>query len=339
LSWIRSPLLHFLSIGMALFVADGLREALVPFTRFATFAPFLPLATEQDPAPLQIEIDAARLDMLEQGFVTQMGRAPDPDESVRLLAAEVDEEILYREALARGLLERDGGVQTRLIQKMLFLDGAAGIENAGELLRRAKQLGLDQDDIVVRRILVQKMRLFGSTLEESERPSWESIAARYAQTREAFREPDRISFVQVFLSADERLGATQGDAEALRRRLLDGSIGDEAAISLGDPFPLGHRFSRRSERDLTRSFGSAFGAQALELSPGRWSQPIESAYGRHLLRVQSRKPGQIPDLEAVADRIRRDLERELRDAKLKTLLRDLRKRYEVVVIDASKELG
>jgi len=209
LSWIRSPLLHFLSIGMALFVADGLREALVPFTRFATFAPFLPLATEQDPAPLQIEIDAARLDMLEQGFVTQMGRAPDPDESVRLLAAEVDEEILYREALARGLLERDGGVQTRLIQKMLFLDGAAGIENAGELLRRAKQLGLDQDDIVVRRILVQKMRLFGSTLEESERPSWESIAARYAQTREAFREPDRISFVQVFLSADERLGATQ----------------------------------------------------------------------------------------------------------------------------------
>jgi hypothetical protein len=294
---------------------------------------------EQDPAPLRIDIDAARLDMLEQGFIAQMGRAPDPDESGRLLAAEIDEEILYREALARGLLERDGGVQTRLIQKMLFLDGATGIENAGELLRRAKQLGLDQDDIVVRRILVQKMRLFGSTLEDSERPSWDSIAARYAQTREALREPDRISFVQVFLSADDRQAATQGDAEALRRRLLGESIGSQTAISLGDPFPLGHRFGLRSKRDLARSFGSAFGAQALELSPGRWSRPIESAYGRHLLWVESREPGQIPGLEAVADRIRRDLERELRDAKLKTLLRDLRKSYEVVVIDASKELG
>ena len=330
MSWIRSPLLHFLSIGMALFVVDGLRDAL------ATPAP---LASKQDPAARQIEIDAGRLDMLEQGFITQIGRAPDPDESMRLLAAEIDEEILYREALARGLLQRDGGVQTRLIQKMLFLDGESGIENAGELLRQARELGLDRDDIVVRRILVQKMRLFGSTLEESERPSWESIAARYAETREAFREPDRISFVQVFLSADRRLEATLEDAQALRLRLVEGPFGDETAISLGDPFPLGHRFRLRSERDLTRSFGSAFGAAALELSPGRWSQPIESAYGRHLLWVDAREPGQIPGLEAVADRIRRDLERELREAKLKALLRELRKRYEVVVIDASKELG
>lgn len=309
---------------MALCLADSWRDA---------------TTTQQDSTPARIEIDATRRDALTQAFISQMGRAPDPEALGRLIDAEIDHEILYREALARGLLERDGGVQTRLIQKMLFLDGASEIENAGERVRKARELGLHRDDVVIRRILIQKMRLLGSALEERERPSREAIVARYAATRKIFREPDRLSFVHVFVSADERPGSALEDAQALRNRLRGESIQRDSAISLGDAFALGHRFAQRSERELARSFGSAFGAAALALSPGPWSMPIESAYGQHLVWVESREPGQIPSLDAVFKRIRLSLEQEFRDAKFRALLSDLRKRYEVVVIDAAGDLG
>jgi hypothetical protein len=325
LSWLRSPLLHFLALGVLIFVANEVREGLrVPDDASAT---------------RRIEIDAARIETLEREFITQMGRAPDADELAGLLTAEIDEEILYREALSRGLLERDGGVQTRMIQKMLFLEGKTEIEDARALLDRARELELHRDDIVVRRILVQKMRLLGSMLDAEERPSAEDIASRYAETRESFREPDRISFGHVFLSADDRRESTLEDARALAVRLEAEAIDLESAIAIGDPFPLGSRFMRRSERDLSRSFGAHFATRALTVEPGRWSQPIESAYGQHLVWIESRETGQSPPLEAVAERIRRELERELEAAKLEALLGVLQNRYEVVVQGASKEIG
>ena len=42
--------------------------------------------------------------------------------SLDLIAQAVDEELLYREALARGLDEHDVDIETRLVQKMMFLD-------------------------------------------------------------------------------------------------------------------------------------------------------------------------------------------------------------------------
>ena len=324
MSWFRSPLLHFLALGILIFVANEAQEVIRP-----------PAAS----GPRRIEIDAARIEALEREFITQMRRAPNPDEVAGLVATEIEEEILFREALSRGLLERDGGVQTRMIQKMLFLEGETAIEDASALLDRARELELHQDDIVVRRILVQKMRLLGSMLEAEERPSAKAVAARYAETREAYQEPDRISFGHVFLSADERSPSTLDDALAMRARLESESIALEAAIALGDPFPLGYRFSRRSERDLARSFGRRFGTLALELEPGRWSAPIESAYGQHLIWIESREAGESPPLDSVAQRIRRELERELEAAKLEALIGDLQNRYEVVIEDASKDIG
>jgi hypothetical protein len=324
LSLLRSPLIHFLALGILVFVANEVWET---------------LRVAQNSGPRRIEIDAARVETLEREFTTQMGRAPNADEVAGLLEAEIDEEILYQEALSRGLLERDGGVQTRMIQKMLFLEGKTEIEDAGALLDRAMKLELHQDDIVVRRILVQKMRLLGSMLDAKERPTDEEIASRYAETRETLREPDRISFGQVFLSADERRDSTLEDARALRARLESESIDLDSAVTLGDPFPLGYRFVRRSERDLARSFGARFGMRALEIELRRWSEPIESAYGQHLLWVESRETGESPPLDAVADRIRRELEREFEAAKLEALLGDLQNRYEVVVSGVSKEIG
>ena len=41
----------------------------------------------------------------------------------------------------------------------------------------------------------------------------------------------------------------------------------------------------------------------MTLKAGRWSEPIESAYGQHLLYIESRESGVIPSLDAMSDRI------------------------------------
>jgi hypothetical protein len=318
LGWLRSPLLHFIVLGALLFAfVEGRSERQAEWKSVARRPP--------------IELDAGRIDELRGEFSRQVGRAPTPPELERLIASAVDDEILYREAVARGLLERDGGVQTRLIQKMLFLEGSTDLEEAGELLTRAVKLGLHEDDIVVRRILIQKMRLIGSQLHESEKPSERDIAERYARDRDRFREPDRLSFVHVFSSKDRRPGHAREEALRWRGRIVREGLDGEDAIGLGDPFPLGHHLEGRSRTDLDRRFGAGFGEAAFGLEIGTWSDPIPSAYGHHLLWIEGVERGEIPPLEAVADRIRRELEQERRDARFEALLTELRTRYEVVV--------
>ena len=316
MSLLRSPLIHFLALGVLLFAAQSAWT-----TR---------LGSESASRPT-IEISPERLATLETEFIAQAGHQPTRADRARLLQQEIDDEILLAEARALGLHERDGGVQTRLIQKMLFLDGEARLEDAPALLERARALELDRGDIVVRRILIQKMKLLGSALRQDERPNVAAIEARYAEQRDVLREPDRADLVHVFFSSDERGESARPQALDVRQKILGASIDPEKAIAFGDPFPLGHRLGQRAERDLVRSFGAGFGPAVRAIPTGTWSEPIESAYGVHLVFVASRTPGRIPPLIDVEDQIRRTLEHERQQAKFAAFQQSLRARYDVAM--------
>jgi peptidyl-prolyl cis-trans isomerase C len=311
----RSPLLHFLLLGALLYAAQGWRSS---------------GDAELDPEAFRISIDSERMVEMQTTFAEQMGRRPESREVDRMVEAEVEEEILFREAIARGLLERDGGVQTRLIQKMLFLEGNTEIEEASALLSRAIELDLHEGDIVVRRILVQKMRLLGSSLDAAQRPTQADVFAAYQNEREDLRAPDRLSLVHVFLSHDRRGNDVHAEATALRSRIVEDAIAPDEAPREGDPFPLGHHLERRSLRDLERTFGGGFGASAFELELGDWSEPIPSAYGLHLIQTEALEPGQVPPIESVSERLRLQIEQRRRDANLDAMLSQLRARYQVV---------
>ena len=123
----------------------------------------------------------------------------------------------------------------------------------------------------------------------------------------------------------------------MRRRIELEQIEPAAAIRLGDAFPLGHALERRSPGDLERSFGPDFAASVFALEPGHWSHPIASAYGLHLVWLEQRIAGELPDFEAVRLRLLRELEQQARDRKLEALLAELRTRYEVAVAEPGEE--
>lgn len=321
-SILRSPLVHFLLLGALGFAArDRLGELVLA-------------RTAKSPT---VTIDADRLDGLRRGWQAEMGREPTRTELDRLIGNELDDERLYREALARGLDADDPGIALRLVQKMMFLDDGAADADPAALLEQARALGLEQDDVVVRRLLVQKLRLQATTLSPGEQPTDADVARAYAERRDSLREPERRSLVHVFLSRDRRGDRLEAEALALRERIEGEAMPPARATRTGDAFPLGVRLDRLSQDELARSFGEAFAAESFALEPGRWSPPIASAYGLHLVRVEAVEAGSVPALETVRLPLLRALEEEARDRKLAALLAELRTRYEVAVAEIGEE--
>jgi hypothetical protein len=100
---LREPLLHFLVLGLLLFVV---------YDRMGVTAP---------PPPDEIVIDTARVETLQGQFERTWQRPPTARELNGLIESWLREEIFYREGLALGLDEGDPVVRRRIAQKMDFI--------------------------------------------------------------------------------------------------------------------------------------------------------------------------------------------------------------------------
>lgn len=342
---LRTPLLHFLAIGALL--AGGrawlARDPAATARATTTGATGTGPRTEPEPgprtetaerAPMErpaVVLDAERITELAASLARRTGRPPSRAALAPLVREAFDEEILFREAMARGLDAHDAAIEARLVEKMLFLDDAATVDDAPALLARARALELEREDLVVRRLLVEKLLRLATTLSPDETPDAAALERAYQARRERLRSPDRFDLTHVFVGRDRRGDGVEAEAQSLLRALERGGRADASIRRRGDPFPFGAVLVGRSADELDRIFGPGFGARVGALAPGRWSGPIVSAYGLHLVRVDGREPGSVPAFESVRERLRLELEAERRAAKREALLAALRTRYELAV--------
>jgi hypothetical protein len=145
---------------------------------------------------------------MEAEFRARWGMAPSAAQSGALVNQAVEEELLYRAARSLALDFQDASVKRRLFEKAraLNLRPTGGNTDAAQ---EAAALGLD-DDIVIRRLLAEKMRLLlqqdgnGGSISDAE------VAAYLEQNRQRFLQPETVTLTQVFLSADKRGAAVTG---------------------------------------------------------------------------------------------------------------------------------
>jgi hypothetical protein len=281
-----------------------------------------------------IVIAAARVAEIRDEYERTLLTPPTAAELTALIAREADEEMLYREALLLGLDRGDRAVKWRIVDKMHFLFGdAAGDPEAA--YARGLALGLEREDVVVRNALVTKMRLLAKAASRSEEPSGpalerelEAYLRAHAST---YGRAARTSLTQVFLSADKRGAALAADADALLRRLRTVHATPDSAAGVGDAFVAGNTFRSTSESGLLKSFGAAFATAVNGLEPGRWSEPIRSPYGLHLVWVTARDVADLPPLAAVRSRVLRAYRAERRTQYLARMMDQIRAAYEVRV--------
>jgi len=100
-----------------------------------------------------------------------------------------------------------------------------------------------------------------------------------------------------------------GDASARSRaEAVLATLGaSERAPGLGDSFPDLYDFADYSPAQVERLFGRTdFSASVFSVTPGKWAGPFRSAYGWHLVYVQSRAAAQEQPFAGVRDQVRAD---------------------------------
>lgn len=200
------------------------------------------------------------------------------------------------------------------------------------LYREARAMGLDQDDVIVRRRMRQKLEfLAGDQAARTGPPTDQELDAFLQQHADNYREEPSFSFEHIFLSREKHGGSSEAEAKLLLARLSGGSDGAIDVEKLGDAFLLPSRFEKTSAAETARLFGENFAKGLTTIELGKWAGPIESSYGLHLVRVNQRTPGTAPPLAYVRDAVLRDFLNDQRKHELDAQYTKLRARYTLVV--------
>lgn len=239
-----------------------------------------------------IIVTEGRIRNLAETFTRTWQRPPTPEEIDGLVAEFIREEVLYREALA---------------------------------------MGLDRDDIVVRRRLRQKYEFISEdTVGAALEPAEQELAEFLRTNADRYRIDSRWSFRQVFLDPQRRGEKLGADAAGLLAALRSGGEGNDAA-RLGDSLMLEPRYDDVTDTDLARVFGGEFATALASQPPGQWVGPLMSGYGAHLIYIESRIPGRTPELAEVRDAVARDWSQQKRTQALESQYQALRARYRITI--------
>ncbi len=270
---LKEPLLHFLLLGAAIFVAYGL------------------VSKRSSAEPGKIVISQGQIAAVSVGFTRTWQRPPSSEELEGLIRDRVREEVYCREAMA---------------------------------------LGLDRDDTIIRRRLRQKLEFVSEDIATQTEPTDADLNPYLQAHPESFRVEPRFTFSQVYLNPERHGDNLARDTAQLLAQLKQAG-GKADVFALGDSFLLEHTFQFTPTSEVGKQFGETFAAALGRLSPGQWQGPVESGYGVHLVFVNERTEGRLPELADVRDAVRREWDNARRLETNEKFYAELLKRYTVTI--------
>jgi hypothetical protein len=243
----------------------------------------------------QIVVTAAEIERLSDNWSKKWNRPPTEIELKGLIDSYIKEEVYYREALA---------------------------------------LGLDQDDTILRRRLMQKMEFLSNDLAELNQPDETALSKYFLDNQEKYEILPRISFTHIYFSADKRGAKAFEDA----KDVLSG-LNALRAPEKGDSFMLEYDFVQETPFEVARLFGNNFSEKLFTLEANNWQGPIESGYGLHLVRISEKIDASMPELASVIDKVRTDFMFEQRQRVNREIYERFKERYEIVIEEMPKQSG
>ena len=145
------------------------------------------------------------------------------------------------------------------------------------LYREALALGLDKDDTIIRRRMVQKMEFLSEDLANAREPTIDELRAWFQQNSQRFTVLPRASFRHLYFSPDIRGRNVREDAARALAKLAEEPEDLPVAAALADRFMLQDYYGDRSPEQLGKEFGLKFAQALFKLKPGTWRGPISPA--------------------------------------------------------------
>ncbi len=194
----------------------------------------------------------------------------------------------------------------------------------------ALAMGLDRDDVIIRRRLRQKLEFIAEDTVASVPPTDADLNAWMLKHPDAFHSEPQVAFRQVYVGPQLHGASMQSDALKLLARLQ--AAGPNVSIDhLGDPTMLPADQPLAPLFDTARSFGDDFAQALMSAEPGQWVGPVASPYGLHLVLVSKRVPAAQQPLSAVRPQVERELLLERKKIELQSLYDRLLEKYTVKI--------
>ena len=215
--------------------------------------------------PKQIVIDKYELRRLAALWQGQWRRPPTADEFSQLVEDRVREEVFYRAAL---------------------------------------ELGLDQNDVLVRRRLSEKLEVALSNVAAPATFSEDELYEYYQKNSSSYQTPVEITLEHRFYSFDHSDSLERANAAVANNAVPD-----------DDPFHAPKRLELQSRERLERIFGNGMVEAVLDQlqSDGmlnQWFGPIPSAFGMHAVKVIEYHAAELLPFADVKQRVSEELRRD-----------------------------
>lgn len=200
--------------------------------------------------------------------------------------------------------------------------------------REAHEMKLDENDIVLRHRLAQKLNFLIEDAVQVAQPSDDDLQKLYAAHPERFQSGARITLSQIYFSPEARKDPASDAVKTLANlRVADKA---EEAAELGDPLLVDSDFRQADEQTLSAVFGSEFARTAFALEPGDWNGPIRSGFGMHLVRVTELQKSQPIPFAAARSQLVTEWQRVQEQAANDKFMNELRKKYQIVADESVK---
>lgn len=148
------------------------------------------------------------------------------------------------------------------------------------LYREGLELGLDNNDLIVKRRVIQKMRFLIEASTALESPSAQQLQAWLDDHPDDFMHEASVRFEHRFFARSKNRETTIERANTALASLQS------------DPHPFNKPQEFVNYNLLVRELGKPVAETLLTLPIGEWSVPLQSGVGFHLFRVIERKPAQ-----------------------------------------------
>ena len=233
---------------------------------------------------LEIIVTESDIHRIEQQWRLEQSRQPTTLELEGLVDAYVEEEIVVREALS---------------------------------------LGLDFNDTIIRRRLVQKYRFIHEEDELDEPTSELELKQFYQANLNLYRRPQTVSFKHIYFESTNPKGSSE-EVEALIPTLSRSNWFD-----VGDPFPSSRDYVNVSHQQIVSQFGNRFLTAIRDLPVQSWYGPIDSTYGKHVVLIERREPSSVSSFDTVKRRVALDYDAGKREENYRRHMDGLRGKYRV----------
>ena len=210
------------------------------------------------------------------------------------------------------------------------------------LYREALALGLDKNDVIVRRRLAQKLRFLTEDLPGNQNRYDGELEAYFDRNRHDYVRPAEVSFKHIYFNTDRSIESDINSTYLRIQEVLSLLKTQNTSPSetdswqrMGNIFMLGRNFPNYTMVQVSQQFGSEFADRLTTFESSSWVGPISSPFGLHLVYIDQYRASTARSFVEARAQVEMDYRAEQRDDNFNRYLESLATKYPVIIEPAS----